>query len=305
MTPRPARRRFLAAALALAAVSPMPRAAAPDTRLLRPIPSTGERVPAIGLGTWIAFDAGYQPGSRDPLLPVLRDFVAAGGTLVDSSPMYGSAESVVGDLAERLGRPPLFSATKVWTWGRGAGVAQVERSLKLWGVDRLDLVQVHNLLDWRVHLPTLEAMKREGRIRYLGATTSHGSRHDEMERVMRERRLDFVQFTYGVHDRDPEARLLPLARDRGIAVIVNRPFDGGALLARLRGRPLPAFARELDCASWAELALKFIVSHPAVTCAIPATTQPAHLRENMRAFAGPQPDADLRERIARAAVRGS
>jgi len=303
---RRARRRFLtaaAAALASAAAGPPVRASTGAARIERPIPSTGERVPAIGLGTWITFDAGYAPGARDPLLPVMRGFVEAGGTVVDSSPMYGSAESVVGDLWSQLRRPPLFSATKIWTLGRGAGVAQVERSMKLWGVQRLDLVQVHNLLDWRTHLPTLDAMKREGRIRYVGVTTSHGSRHDELERIMRERRLDFVQFTYSIADRDAEARLLPLARDRGIAVIANRPFDGGALLARLRGRPLPAFARDLDCASWAELALKFIVSHPAVTCAIPATSQPAHLRENMRALAGPLPDADLRERIALAAGR--
>jgi len=301
-----ARRRWLASVPALACATAWPSlgASASAARIERSIPSTGEKVPAIGLGTWITFDAGYAPGSRDPLLPVFRGFVEGGGTLVDSSPMYGSAEAVVGDLWSQLRRPPLFSATKIWTLGRGAGVAQVERSTKLWGVERLDLVQVHNLLDWRAHLATLDAMKREGRIRYVGVTTSHGSRHDELERIMRERRLDFVQFTYSIADRDAEARLLPLARDRGIAVIANRPFDGGALLSHLRGRPLPAFAQELDCASWAELALKFIISHPAVTCAIPATSQPAHLRENMRALAGPLPDADLRERIARAAGRG-
>ena len=173
----------------------------------------------------------------------MRDFLAAGGRVVDSSPMYGSSEDVIGDLAERLSRPPMFSATKIWTPGRWAGAQQVERSMRLWGLERFDLVQVHNLLDWRTHLPTLAALKREGRIRYLGVTTSHGRRHDELERIMRETTLDFVQLTYSLADRDAEPRLLPLARDRGIAVIANRPFDGGDLLARLRGRPLPAFAR--------------------------------------------------------------
>jgi diketogulonate reductase-like aldo/keto reductase len=298
---RSARRRFLTAtsALACAAAGAPVRASTAAARLERPIPSTGEKVPAIGLGTWITFDAGYQPGARDPLLPVMRGFLASGGTLVDSSPMYGSAEAVVGDLWSQLRRPPMFSATKIWTLGRGAGMAQVERSMKLWGVERLDLVQVHNLLDWRTHLATLEAMKREGRIRYVGVTTSHGSRHDELERIMRERRLDFVQFTYSVADRDADARLLPLARDRGIAVIANRPFDGGHLFTRVRGKPLPGWAREIDCANWAQAFLKFIVAHPAVTCAIPATSDPAHLAENMGALAGALPDAGLRARIVR------
>jgi diketogulonate reductase-like aldo/keto reductase len=213
--------------------------------------------------------------------------------------MYGSAEAVVGDLASRLGRPALFSATKVWTLGRGAGVAQIERSMKLWGVERLDLLQVHNLLDWRAHLPTLAAMKREGRIRHLGVTTSHGRRHDELERIMRGERLDFVQFSYSVADRDAEARLLPLARDRGIAVIANRPFDGGGLFSRVRGKPLPGWANELGCTHWSQAFLKFIVAHPAVTCAIPATSNAAHLAENMGALAGPLPDATLRARIVR------
>lgn len=298
---RSARRRWLAAVPALACATAWPplRASVPAARIERPIPSTGEQVPAIGLGTWITFDAGYQPGARDPLLPVMRGFFASGGALVDSSPMYGSAEAVVGDLWAQVRRPPMFSATKIWTLGRGAGVAQVERSMKLWGVERLDLVQVHNLLDWRTHLATLDAMKREGRIRYVGVTTSHGSRHDELERIMRERRLDFVQFTYSVADRDAEARLLPLARDRGVAVIANRPFDGGHLFSRVRGKPLPAWAREIGCAHWSQAFLKFIVAHPAVTCAIPATSNAAHLAENMGALTGALPDEALRARIVR------
>lgn len=267
----------------------------------QPIPSTGERVPVIGLGTWITFDVGDSPASRSTLLPVLRDFLAAGGRVIDSSPMYGSSEEVIGDLAGALRRPPMFSATKIWTLGRWAGAQQVERSLKLWGLDRLDLVQIHNMLDWRTHLPTLAALKREGRIRYLGITTSHGRRHDELERAMREVAFDVVQFTYGVADRDAEQRLLPLARDRGAAVIANRPFDGGDLFDRVRGRALPAWAAEIDCTNWAQLFLKFVVSHPAVTCAIPATSRVAHLRENVGALRGRLPDAAMRMRIAQAA----
>lgn len=299
----PARRRALAALAGAAAAAAMPAgslAAADPAIHTRPIPSTGERVPVIGLGTWITFDVGDSPASRASLLPVMRGFLASGGRVIDSSPMYGSSEAVVGDLLEQLRRPAVFSATKVWTLGRWSGAQQVERSLRLWGLDRLDLVQVHNMLDWRTHLPTLAALKREGRIRYLGITTSHGRRHDELERAMREAPLDFVQFTYSVADRDAEPRLLPLARDRGTAVIANRPFDGGDLFARVRGRALPGWAAEIDCANWAQVFLKFVVSHPAVTCAIPATSRAEHLAENVGALAGRLPDAALRARIARA-----
>ncbi|CAG0956604.1 NADH-specific methylglyoxal reductase [Burkholderiales bacterium] len=302
LPPDPARRRALAALAGTAATLALPRRSAAATGgaiHTRPIPSTGERVPVIGLGTWITFDVGDSVASRAELLSVLRDFLAAGGRVVDSSPMYGSAEAVIGELAGELRRPPMFSATKIWTFGRWAGERQVERSRSLWGLERLDLVQVHNLLDWRTHLPTLAAMKREGRIRYLGITTSHGRRHDELERAMREVAFDFVQFTYSVADRDAEPRLLPLARDRGAAVIANRPFDGGALFDRVRGRALPAWAAEIDCANWAQVFLKFIVSHPAVTCAIPATSQAAHLRENVGALTGRLPDGALRQRIVR------
>ena len=297
-----ARRRALAAlaGAAAAALSPHRGNAATGAAIhTRAIPSTGERVPVIGLGTWITFDVGDSVASRAALLPVMRDFFAAGGRLIDSSPMYGSAEEVVGDLAQQLRRPAMFSATKIWTFGRWAGTQQVERSLKLWGVERLDLVQVHNMLDWRTHLPTLAGLRREGRIRYLGITTSHGRRHDELERAMREVAFDVVQFTYSLADRDAEARLLPLARDRGAAVIANRPFDGGDLFSRVRGRALPRWAADIDCDNWAQVFLKFIVSHPAVTCAIPATSQAAHLRENVGALAGRLPDEALRRRIAR------
>jgi len=267
-------------------------------RLERVVHSTGEALPPVGLGTWITFDVG--PGAeRRARGEVLRAFFESGGRLVDSSPMYGEAEALVGEEYARIGKPPaLFSATKVWTVGGLAGRRQMEKSRALWALPKLDLMQVHNMLDWEVHLPTLTEMKAQGRVRYIGVTTSHGRRHDLLERIMRREPVDFVQFTYSVADREAEQRLLPLAAERRIAVIVNRPFDGGNLFGAKTRKPLPGWAKEIDCASWAEAFLKFIVSQPAVTCAIPATTQVAHLRENMRAISGPLPDAALRRRIA-------
>lgn len=271
--------------------------------LARPIPSTGERVPVVGLGTWQTFDVvpARERAARGTLLAALLD---AGGTLVDSSPMYGEAEAVIGEGLRQPVPGKVFAATKVWTIGRQWGVDQMNRSMKLWGLSRIDLMQVHNLLDWRTHLQTLQAWKAEGRVRYVGVTTSHGRRHDELERIMRREPLDFVQFTYSLADRDADKRLLPLAAERGIAVIANRPFDGGALFDAVKGRALPGWAAEIGCANWAQAFLKFIVSHPAVTCAIPATSQRAHLHENVGALAGPLPDAVLRARIARDFDRG-
>lgn len=301
-SPAAARRALLRAAGALATGALMPGfgfAQDARTRIERSIPASGERLPAIGMGTWITFDAGPLPAARAARLPVLKAFFDAGGAVVDSSPMYGSSEEVVGELLPQLApRPRVFAATKVWTVGRALGVAQMERSRQLWDVPRLDLVQIHNMLDWRTHLPTLQAMKAEGRVRYIGITTSHGARHDAMAEAIARERFDFVQMSYSLADRSPEARLLPLAADRGIAVVVNRPFDGGALFREARGRPLPGFARELGCTAWSQLFLKFVIGHPAVTCAIPATSQPAHMMENMQALAGPLPDAAMRTRIA-------
>lgn len=274
-------------------------AAAPAPVPTRPVPSSGERLAYVGMGTWITFDVGAQPSpARAARGAILREFFAAGGRLVDSSPMYGSSEEVIGAEMARMREAPLFSATKVWTVGGLAGRRQMARSRELWGVERLDLMQVHNLLDWETHWPTLKAMKAEGRVRYIGMTTSHGRRHDDLERILRRERLDFVQLTYNLADREAERVLLPLASARGAAVIVNRPFDGGALFGARTARPLPGWAREIGCASWAEAFLKWIAAHPAVTCAIPATSRLAHLRENMRALAGPLPDAALRRRIA-------
>jgi aryl-alcohol dehydrogenase-like predicted oxidoreductase len=285
---------FLASTGAIAA---MPRlASAQAAPLLRTIPSTGEKLPAIGLGTWIAFDVGDE-AARKVRAEILRGFFAAGGKLVDSSPMYGRSEEVIGAVLAP-GASPLFAATKVWTVGGLAGRKQMERSRELWRVKRLDLMQVHNFLDWETHLPTLKAMKADGRVRYIGITTSHGRRHDLAEKITREEKIDFVQFTYNLNEREVERTLLPMAAERGLAVIVNRPFDGGSMFGAKTAKPLPGWAKEIDCRSWAEAFLKFVVSHPAVTCAIPATSQPAHLAENMRALSGPQPDAALRARIA-------
>jgi diketogulonate reductase-like aldo/keto reductase len=268
------------------------RAAEPGTRA---IPSSGERIPAVGLGSWITFNVGDDPASRDQCAEVVRAFLDHGGRLIDSSPMYGSSQSVIGYALAKLGRPKVFAADKVWTSSGGA--AQVEQSRRLWGVPRFDLLQVHNLLAWEEHLPMLFAAKREGRLRYVGVTTSHGRRHGDLEAIMRSQRLDFVQLTYNPVDRDVESRLLPLARERGIAVIVNRPFQQGALTRELQPYPLPAFARDLGCRTWAQLILKFIVSHPSVTCAIPATSVVAHARENLDASRGAMPDAAMRRRI--------
>ncbi len=293
---RTRRRLLVAAAASLAAAPAHAEPAAADARLRRPIPSTGELVPAIGVGTWLTFNA---PDGR-PLAPVLQRFFDGGGTLIDSSPMYGRAETVIGELLARTARrEPAFAATKIWTPGRALGVLQLERSLRLWGVERLDLVQVHNLVDWPTHLATLREQRSAHRVRYIGLTTSHGRRHDEMERALTSERVDVAQFTYSLADRSAEQRLLPLCAERGIAVIANRPFDGGDLFDVVRGRPLPAWARELDAANWAQFFLKFIVSHPAVTCAIPATSNPDHMRENIGALRGRLPDVELRRRMVR------
>jgi diketogulonate reductase-like aldo/keto reductase len=267
------------------------------TLLTRPIPSSGERVPAVGLGTWITFNVGKDPRGRQESLEVMRAFFAAGGRMIDSSPMYGSSQPVVGEALRKLGMPQqLFSADKVWTSSRGA--EQLEQSRKLWGVPRFDLLQVHNLVAWEEHLPLLQQMKQAGRVRYVGITTSEGRRHREFEQIMGKHQLDFVQLTYNPVDREAEQRLLPLARERGIAVIANRPFNEGDLLKPLARAKLPGWAADIGCRTWAQAVLKFIVSHPAITCAIPATTSVEHVRENMAAASEPLPDEALRKRIA-------
>lgn len=265
--------------------------------LTRAIPSTGEAIPRVGLGTWITFNVGNDPPARAACAEVVRAFLDGGGRVIDSSPMYGSSQGVVGDALRTLGgQQRVFSADKVWTSSDGA--AQVEQSRGLWQVPRFDLLQVHNLLAWERQLPLLQAMKERKQLRYVGITTSEGRRHREFEQVMRGQPLDFVQLTYSLVEREAEARLLPLAADRGIAVLANRPFAEGQLLRRLQRHPLPPWAAEIECTSWAQFALKFVVSHPAVTCAIPATRRVDHVRENLGVLRTRLPDEAMRKRMA-------
>jgi diketogulonate reductase-like aldo/keto reductase len=273
---------------------------APAERLVRSIPRTGEKIPAVGLGTYQVFDAGQTAEERRPLREVLRLFAEAGGGMTDTSPMYGNAERVVGDLAAELGvRDDLFLASKVWTTGREAGIRQMEASFKLLRTRVIDLLQVHNLVDWGTHLRTIRAWQEQGRIRYSGITHYTTSAFNDMERIMRSDKPDFVQISYSIETRAAEERLLPLAAELGIGVIANRPFETAALFREVRGKPLPTWANDIGCASWPQFFLKFILSHPAVTCAIPATADPEHLADNLRAGYGPLPDQRMRERMAR------
>jgi diketogulonate reductase-like aldo/keto reductase len=262
------------------------------------IPSSGETLPVIGLGTWQAFDVDPKSAERRPLDEVLQAFDDLGGKVVDTSPMYGRSEEVVGEIAAALNlRGRLFLATKVWISGKLAGVRQMAESMRRLRVDRIDLMQVHNLVDASTHLDTLRGWKREGRIRYVGVTHYHPAGHDAVARIMASQSLDFVQINYSLGEREAESHLLPLAMERGVAVIANRPFAGGDLFRRLRSKPLPEWAAEINCESWAQVLLKFVISNPAITCAIPATCKVAHLRENMKAGFGPLPDEKLRTRI--------
>jgi len=287
------------AAASSAALAPRGAWAQQSPLLTRPIPSSGERLPVVGLGSWITFNVGRDQELLDQCAAVMAAFFAAGGRMIDSSPMYASSQPTIGYGLKKLNHPQaLFSAEKVWISNPASGARQIEQSRAYWGVPRFDLLQVHNLLSWEQHLERLLAMKAAGQVRYVGITTSEGRRHREIEQIMASRPIDFVQATYNVLDREVEARILPLARERGIAVIVNRPFREGELIRRLERRALPAWAAETGASSWAQLILKFIVSHPAVTCAIPATTRVDHVRENMAAATGPLPDEALRRRMA-------
>jgi diketogulonate reductase-like aldo/keto reductase len=260
------------------------------------------RIPSSGLGSWITFNVGDDAQARASCTEVMRQFFLAGGRMIDSSPMYGSSQPVIGaGLARLQAQAQVFSAEKVWT--SGSGTAQVEASRRHWGVAQFDLLQVHNLLAWETQLPLLFEMKRAGQLRFVGITTSHGRRHGEVEQLMRTQPLDFVQISYSIVDREVEQRILPLARERGIAVIANRPFREGALTRQLQRHPLPAWAKEIDCTTWAQVVLKYIVTHPAITCAIPATSQPTHVRENMAAATGRMLDEAQRQRIAQHIAR--
>jgi aryl-alcohol dehydrogenase-like predicted oxidoreductase len=299
------RRQLLSLSASLAAAHALPLQAAASgatpAAIVRNIPSSGEALPVIGMGTSRTFDVAAGDAAAQPLMAVLEAFFSGGGTVIDSSPMYGKAEQRVGDLLRAMpARPPLFAATKVWTEGREAGVAQMQQSAQRMAVDRFDLIAVHNLTDWRTQLDTLKRWKDEGKVRYLGITTSHGRDHAEFLRVMRAEPLDFVQFSYNIADRRAEEELLPTAAERGIATMINRPYQRGALFSASRGAALPPVATELGCSSWGQFFLKFILGHPAVTCVIPATSSPKHMRDNMQAGVGPVPNAAQREEMLRA-----
>lgn len=280
------------------ALKPSAQAASATKFIRKPIPKTGEQIPVVGMGSWITFNVGNDLQARNNRARVLRTFFESGGSLVDSSPMYGSSEEVIGYCLKRLkNKDKLFSATKVWTHLKPLGISQMKRSEKLWGERPFDLLQVHNLMDWKTHLSTLLDWKARGRVRYIGVTTSHGRRHSLTEQIIKIQPIDFVQFSYNIRDRAVEKRLLPVAQERGVAVIINRPFQRGNLFARTRRKKLPNWAAEIDCQNWPQFYLKFIVSHPAVTCAIPATSRIDHMRQNMGALHGRLPDPDMRKHM--------
>jgi diketogulonate reductase-like aldo/keto reductase len=302
MTTRPIDRRTavkLMAAAAAATLAPSALAAAEAHRMAtRKVPGSGEEIPVIGMGSSDTFDVGQDGMRRAVLQGVLRNLVDAGGRVIDSSPMYGSAEIVLGDLIDGLGlRSKLWLATKVWTRGREAGVKQIEASFARLRTRRLDLLQIHNLLDWREHVPTLRALQAQGRVRYAGITHYRADAHAELERVLAAERFDWVQVNYSLAEPEAADRLLPYCQEHGIAVMVNRPFADGAMFARVRGRPLPPWAAELGCESWGQFFLRFVVSHPAVTCVIPATSKPQHMIDNAAAGLPPLPDERQRERM--------
>ena len=298
MTRREAARLIGASAAGLALPISIRAANESSTMLTRVIPSSGEKLPVIGLGTWRAFDVDLTTDNRRQLEQVLSLFVKLGGRVIDSSPMYGRAEEVIGELTAALGiRDKLFLATKVWTHGKENGIKSMERSMALLRTKRVDLMQVHNLVDVQTHLATLREWKQQGRIRYLGITHHEAGAFPDVEKIMRSEKLDFVQINYSLMEREAEERVLPLAQERGVAVIVNRPFGAGDLFGKVRSKPLPDWATEFDCRSWAQFFLKWIVGHPGVTCAIPATDKPGHLEDNMQGGLGRLPDENMRRRM--------
>jgi len=295
---RDAARLIGGAATALLFPLPVLGAESPDKMQMRAIPSTGEKIPMIGLGTWQVFDVGDSPNERGPLREVLSRFVQLGGKVIDSSPMYGRAETVIGDLTSQLDlREKLFLATKVWTSGKESGIESMERSFQRLRVQKLDLMQVHNLVDVETQLATMRPWKEEGRIRYLGITHYVDSAFPEVEKILRRERLDFVQINYSIIDRKAEESILPLARERGVATLINRPFASGDLFSRVRSRPLPEWAAEFECKSWAQFLLKWIIGNEAVTCTIPATGNVRHLEDNLAAGRGRLPDEKMRRRM--------
>jgi len=269
-----------------------------DPMIKRKISTTNELLPVIGLGTWQTFDVGESESERIPLKVVLQEFIKGDGTVIDSSPMYGRSEKVVGDLSTELGlNSKLFTATKVWTNGKDEGTRQMQQSLKLLKRQHIDLMQIHNLVDWETHLRTLRQWKDEGKVHYLGITHYTAGALPAMEKIMREHPLDFIQLNYSIASREPENRILPLALDKKISVLANQPFEEGALFQRVKGKNLPSWTSEFDCSSWAQFFLKFIISHPAITCVIPGTSKVSHLLDNLKAGRGKLPDATTRQQM--------
>ncbi|MBT8190045.1 MAG: aldo/keto reductase [Bacteroidia bacterium] len=264
----------------------------------RLIPATGESIPIIGLGTWQTFDVGHTKEELDPLREVLKVLIKYGGSVIDSSPMYGRSEKVVGNLTRELGlKDNIFEATKVWTTGEKAGQLQIQNSISLLDARPLDLLQIHNLVDWKTHIKTLRNLKDAGKIRYIGITHYLEGAYPEMEKIMKQEKPDFIQINYNLAVRDADKRILPLAKDKGIAVLINRPYEGGTLFRKFRERTLPSWAREFDASSWGQLFLKFILSNNAVTCVIPGTSKPRHMEDNAQAGFGRMPDLTHKKKL--------
>ena len=294
------RRKFMQAlALIASAAGGLPLAAFSSVPMLKKkIPSSGEKIPVIGMGSSRTFDVGNNQEARVNLTNVLQTFFDLGGTVIDTSPMYGTSEQVLGDLLVNVkNKQSLFMATKVWTQGREEGIAQMQQSMALLRRPVIDLNQIHNLLDWEVHWKTLKEWKQQGKVRYIGITTHRGYDHDQLAYVMENYPIDFIQFSYSIANRKAEQRILPLAAERGIATMINRPFQRGDLFRSVKGKQLPAWAAEFDCTSWGQFFLKFVVSHPAVTCTIPATSKVHHMRDNMGAGLGRMPNPQQRQKM--------
>ena len=268
--------------------------------ITKTIPSSGQKIPAIGMGTWITFDVDKNIDELKQHIAILVEFFHQGGSMIDSSPMYGMAQKILGiTLPLTQNKEKLFSATKVWIPGQHNGIAQMLNSATVWGINKFDLIYIHNMLDWRAHLPTLQQWKAEKKLRYIGMTASHGRRHSEMLDVLTNHKLDFIQVSYNIHDRDVEEYLLPMAQEKGVAVVANRPFQTNGLFSRVRNKKLPDWASEIDCNNWAQFFLKFVISHPALICAIPATSQLKHMQQNMGALYGRLPDKAMRTEMVK------
>ena len=279
-------------------VSPFLNAQKNKTMNTRKIISSGKMLPVIGVGTWQSFDVGENPAERNPLKEVLKILIEHGGSVIDSSPMYGKSEKVVGELTAELEiKNKIFEATKVWTTGKEEGIDQMHTSMNLMGANPMDLMQIHNLVDWKIHLKTLQKWKEEGKIRNIGITHYHKGGYDEMEKIMKTEKIDFIQINYNLAVRDAAERILPLAKDKGIAILINRPYEGGALFRKMKGKEIPSWAKEFEAESWGQIFLKFILAHPAVNCVIPGTSKAKHMKDNVQAGFGKYPTQELQKRL--------